>query len=181
MSEQVEWSKELEDSLFTDDVLEGMDAIAHIEDEERLKMDEPTFVGHFLPLLKSGDSKEWSRAIGSPYFMVDIVNHKGEVVITIPPVINRLTSTPNRDGGYSVAHIAEDAALRAAVSPHLGTRHMNTHLALKVGELAMQTDHRDDWKKVWAHYEEGVLTSDNKVKHAEVPQEAFEVTGMDDL
>lgn len=132
--------------------------------QNKQKIPEQVFVAHFLPYFSGQDLAqgrnvvaEWIGVAGSPMAEVDVVDQKGEVVYSVPPIYNtNILEIANRKAGQSVADIFQQYELRRAGVPAAANAYLNQNLADKSREMVIgQIDENSvagRWNTIMSRY-----------------------------
>lgn len=132
--------------------------------QNKHKIPEQVFVAHFLPYFSGQDLgqgrnvvAEWIGVAGSPMAEVDVVDQKGEVVYSVPPIYNtNILEIANRKAGQSVADIFQQYELRRAGVPAAANAYLNQNLADKSREMVIgQIDENSvagRWNSIMSRY-----------------------------
>lgn len=131
---------------------------------------ENIFVTHFLPLF-CGESQEnksvlldnWYAIAGTPYSPVNVVDIYGNVIVTVPPILNRevLPVKIERDNG-DLSDVFETAARKAEFSPKLGENHVVNELSkrfLSTIDTSPNDALKAQWAAVFSKYGKGAKTA----------------------
>lgn len=103
---------------------------------------------------------EVSKNAGSP---VDIVNTKGEVIITIPPIVGSTFVNIHKSGKESFSHIAHEAAALNQTIPGAGDN-LLPNAAAKVLQLKNFNNSNDFWLALFMHFKVDMNTYLNTIK-----------------
>lgn len=152
-----------------------IDEIAEAIHEDNPKIPEPVFRELFLPAFANPDKdtkiekdnflSHWIGLVGSPTTEVDLVNMKGDVVLTIPPIfdssaINENTTTASRIKSIFL-NLAEDTFPQRALSEFQESSTAELNAMIKED----RTPQINRWGKVFEHYgliKESVTPTTNK-------------------
>lgn len=149
------------------------------ENATRARMPERIFVGLWLAVFHKGQNEfypqvnldMWANYAGNEYREVDIINPKGEVLFSVPPLFDRsgIKSIAGKDRtrmpGGNILNIIRNAELRSRVSPQDGRNFLNAHLkqrALFMADLppSVKTN-LERWDAIFKRYGlPGVLESE---------------------
>ena len=138
-----------------------------LEGFERNKLLEPIFRQYFLPFFTNSVAPSpennayayWVGVAGSPTSEVDVVDEAGNVLFTVPALLNTnsLEILQNRHRGPSVKDMyLEYAQMSQGLAP-VATNVWNRGLYEKMQDIittdnpAMQSD-REKWKKIYQYY-----------------------------
>lgn len=126
---------------------------------------EALFVRDFLPLFSGKDTTNrdhllatWYMIAGSPYEVVNIINHLGDVVAQVPPVLNKNAITIPTTRGNNLASVFEEAKQRSAMSPRLGDGIINAELQKRLDSMELERDTQamsPAWRALLNHYDKG--------------------------
>lgn len=143
------------DRIFIDEITEAIK-------EDNPKIPEPVFRELFLPAFANPDKdtkiekdnflSHWIGLVGGPTTEVDLVNMKGDVILTVPPifdssVLNESTTTAARIKSVFL-NLAEDTFQQRALHEFQenSTKELN---ALLKSDREVQVNR---WAKVFEHY-----------------------------
>ena len=159
-----------------------------IEPEATRSVPENVFVTYFLPLF-SGKSKEnhdelmeqWYVIAGTPYMPVNVLNDFGNVIITIPPILDRntLKVEPTRDHAQDLSGLFDMAVQKGTLSPALGQNIITNGLHSRYNKLITgepDSSLSAQWKAVFDHYMPLIAPGAKDVKStkAAAPESDFE-------
>lgn len=126
---------------------------------------EHIFQGVYLPMFAGDenltypvDIDHWIGRVSHDGFRpVNVVDRKGTVLFTVPPVYDRaaLDVKLNERGTQSVAHLVQSAQQYAQLSPRVAAEYLHKHLTDKA--LVMQVPdsvrrHLQTWNEIFARY-----------------------------
>lgn len=137
-----------------DEILKALDSLSTARLPERI------FKGYFLPLFTCEEDNpaklaEWIAVAGSPFNIVDIFDEAGNVVLTIPPILDNRSVNPSKLDGLSFAHIMTTYGQYSRQSPVLGERYLRKTLGDQVeaiGEVKDGAWSEKLWAKVFDRY-----------------------------
>jgi len=132
--------------------------------EVRARLPERHFREIYLPMF-AGDAKlnypvdlnHWVNFAGNPYREVDIINERGEVLYTVPPVLDRHSVNP-MDGSEtrtSIAHAISTAQQYGRIHPSQGVNYLNAELterALIMKVPANVLKDLETWNAIFQRY-----------------------------
>jgi hypothetical protein len=143
---RLEWMTRNIDMTGTGRSTEEINAIRQSLDEQetatRARMPERIFVGLWLAVFHKGQNEfypqvnldMWANYAGNEYREVDIINAKGEVLFSVPPLFDRsgIKAIQGKDRtrmpGGNILNIIRNAELRSRVSPQDGRNYLSAHL-----------------------------------------------------
>ena len=143
---RLDWMTRNIDMTGTGRSTEEINAIRQSLDEQetatRARMPERIFVGLWLAVFHKGQNEfypqvnldMWANYAGNEYREVDIINAKGEVIFSVPPLFDRSGiktiqgKERTRMPGGNILNIIQNAELRARVSPQDGRNYLSAHL-----------------------------------------------------
>jgi hypothetical protein len=108
--------------------------------DSRKRIPENIFRRHFVAFFSGVKSaydaellEHWYKIAGTPYEEVDLVDERGNVVATVPPVLDRdsIPIVATRQPGMSVDFALDNEAQQATLSPRLATTRLATTLTEK--------------------------------------------------
>jgi hypothetical protein len=167
---------------------------------DRYQLDEYRFVNVFLPFF-AGDEKlpypvttnHWVNVAGGMfrggmYNEVDIVNDKGEVLFTVPPVADRSNHVPfqSERGQSSIANVVESAKNLANVHPAQSLNYLRTELAARYASMREQghaLEYVRRWNAIFARYGRPLIEVEgvNVTGSTQPKEEKVEFDGFDEL
>ena len=152
--------------------------------EPRKKIPEPVFRDLFLPFftgerqMTSADDvvPHWAGVVGSHTEPADVVGPQGEVLFTVPPMVDtsQLNTLADRRGPASFGGMFQSYEEQSRLHAKLGVRDLADGLAQKTSEIMPQNRSQYSWDGVLEYY--GL-----KKPSAAATQEAANVNGDDDL
>jgi len=131
---------------------------------ERKRLPEPVFRAHFLPHFTgqpnldsaSNPFTNWIAVAGSPTAMVDVINEGGEVLFTVPPMMDSTIINLNQVGGKRLNDLIVELKLHGESIPGAADRFYNTTFQKKLATIAPghvdDTDATKAWRKIFKHY-----------------------------
>jgi hypothetical protein len=149
---------------------------------DRKRMPERIFVGLWLPFFYEGQNRfypelsfgMWSAYAGNDYREVDVINHKGEVLFTVPPRFDRagirsLLKERTRMPGGNIINVIKNAEMKSRVSPRDGSMYLQTHLkqrAMIMGNIPPSVKTNiDRWNAIFTRYGLKAVTESEEVTH----------------
>lgn len=165
MNTQDQFQDERQDRLAEQiqQITNELQAVA-IQDTPLLR--ERIFVGIFLPYFAGDEERAYpqanaamwiDRVAGSPYKAVNVIDVQGQVLFTVPPLLDRSAVAPQAgsDRGPSIAHVVHSAQQYALMSPRQGAGYLQSELnkrALIMKVPANVLGHIEAWNKIFERY-----------------------------
>lgn len=137
-------------------------ALQSAEQDVRARLPERHFREIYLPMF-AGDEKllydinlgHWVNFAGNPYRGVDIIDEKGNVLFTVPPVFDRDTINPTTANRRTLFEVMETAQQYANIHPHQGLKYLDSELtgrALIMKVPANVAKDLDTWNMIFQRY-----------------------------
>lgn len=164
-------------------------ALEGISKKDVTRLPERNFVEVCLPFF-AGDTKPkypidmntWLNIAGGPYCSVDVIDNKGQVLFTIPPIFDRSAIDPTAKGRHSMAHIVATTNLYVKQHPKLGANYLDKELtgrALVMKVPAAVQKHLEIWNSIFTRYKRPpmleVQTSDKEIETTSTKLSASEL------
>lgn len=141
------------------------DNLGQVAAGDRPRLAVRIFEGIFLPYF-AGDEKRaypqadvgwWvGRVAGNPYQEVDVVDNAGEVLFTVPPMLDRTAVDAKLNGqGAGVAHIVASAQQYALLSPMAGSNYLQAELTKKALIMRVPANvvgHLQRWNAIFERF-----------------------------
>ncbi len=149
------------------DIFEKLNAAT---EKETKSMSEGAFKEIFLPMFLGEESKHgmkmanWINYAGGPFFSVKVVDDKGAVLFTVPPVYNRkaLDDLGGLDAGgrpmRPISHILTTYGQMARIGPNVGENYINAELTKRFDVMKKDVDFLATlkvWKDIFTRYGHG--------------------------
>lgn len=163
-----------------------------IQDEVKA-IPEPVFRELFLPYFtgekqmtaEQNAAQHWMGLVGSPTMPADVVNIKGEVLFTVPPLIDTSNlNTLNKDRRQGFASIFINFQEQAKLHANLGVQELSQGLARKTGEIMPEpgtpTSSQYSWNGCLNYYRAQGLINDG-VQVAQPNQAVSAAPGDEDM
>lgn len=143
------------------DLPKGFDAVLNSEVRGEIKLHDfstiffPMFLAYFngKQNVELGRWLTFTRTKG--YEWVDVIQG-GEVVLSVPPILQSLTLEPGKQLKQDPADIMQMATIKDRTIPGAGNTHIRTNLtnALDLGEdyIAGQAAYRERWLPIFEYY-----------------------------
>ncbi len=124
--------------------------------EERPTIDLDSFVRTFLPAIgqvhdKPLDMNPWLSIAKGPYNPVDVISN-GQVVFTVPPLLNRRDTRLNENSRQSMTTIASVAQQKSDAHPMMGQNYLRKGLESFVGRRKVNPTALTEWNRVLIKY-----------------------------
>lgn len=147
--------------LRTEALKRGFQAIEKIATRQ---VSEEIFLAYYLDLFtgKSSENRDnllsyWYVIAGTPYTPVNVINSRGEIVVTVPPILNRNTIPVKSDRPQEtdLSYVFDVAQQQASLSPTLAN---NTVANTLTGRFLKEIDSgsvvslKEQWAVLFAHY-----------------------------
>ena len=125
------------------------------------RISEMHFVQVFLPMFTGEDTRHvtranWESLAGGYYNRVEVVNNLGEVLYTVPPLLDRSALKPMyQDGHNSVSSMISHSENLAKLKPSLGQRFLEQELKHRAIVMQLPTNtlkHIVEWNKIYVRY-----------------------------
>ena len=159
---------------------------AEVETEHIHSIPEDIFVNMFLPLF-SGELttnttellKQWYTLAGTPYAAVNVIDAKGNVVATVPPIKNRdiLPISSKRDERHSLETTFEIAKQKASLSPNLAQNivinELNNRFLTKVN-VNTNNSITEQWTALLKHYGKNLMPDSKVISNTTIGESDFE-------
>lgn len=135
-----------------------------IEKTATRQVSEEIFLAYYLDLFtgKSTENRDnllsyWYAIAGTPYTPVDVINSRGEIVVTVPPILNRNTIPVKSDRPQEtdLSYVFDVAQQQASLSPTMAN---NTVANTLTGRFLKEIDSgsvaslKEQWEVLFAHY-----------------------------
>lgn len=148
------------------------------------KVSEEIFLAYYLDLFtgKSSENRDnllsyWYAIAGTPYTPVDVINSRGEIVVTVPPILNRNTIPVKSDRPQEtdLSYVFDVAQQQASLSPTLAN---NTVANALTGRFLKEIDSgsvvslKEQWAVLFAHY--APLKAEPEAQKKQVIESDFE-------
>lgn len=170
---------------------QGMDRIYSdlVVSQPKGKLPEEIFVKHFLPYFSGKTTEnserlmgEWIGIAGNATAEVDVFNSKGEVIFTVPSMMNsNALDISNRKVGDTVGEMISNYKLREAHVPGSGRNYLDHVSAEKVEKMVDRnaiptTESEQRWANILHRYGVGPANSVSNVGTTAAAND-----GVDDL
>lgn len=140
--------------------------------EPRSRLPEPLFREHFWPYFNHDREvqrdqnvfAQWVGVAGSPTSEVDVVNEKGDIVFTVPALLNTgiLNVLKSDHQQQSIKETFQETSRLAADLPDVATTFFQKMLQHKLGDISSNRPPQEkdvqNWKKIAEYY--GTATPD---------------------
>lgn len=141
------------------------DTLGQVAAGDRPRLAVRIFEGIFLPFFAGDEKRAYPQAnaamwVGrvsfSPYQEVDVVDTSGEVLFTVPPLLDRraVDSKVNNEGA-GVAHIVASAQQYALLSPRAGSNYLQSELTRKALIMKVPANvlgHLQRWNEIFERF-----------------------------
>ncbi len=170
-------------------ITDAFDQVLALERAENARLDEVRFRDIFLPMFAGDDPLPYKVTLahwynvargdfdrqehtdtmnmgGASYREVDIIDAAGNVLFTVPPIMDRLAvRTLKRERGVpSVSDVIFQAQAYNHISPMAGQNHLNTELSER-GDRMFAPHHHEyalRWAEIFARYGRQLLDPEGK-------------------
>ena len=147
-----------------------------VVDHENSKLPETVFKSNFLPYFAGVEEPpkdknpivDWIAIAGSPMSKVDIIDNKGEVLYTTPPVVSDGISDSILNSGLPVSDIMTEAELERNNIPLKGEKVLNEKLFSKTKTISNHTE----WEDIYKRY--GLVDEDDEIVILDEDDDLFE-------
>lgn len=162
MSEELETYEQAREKKFIEEISKISNDLHSIEIKDRVTLSERIFANVFLPFF-AGDEKllydvnlaTWSNYAGSPYKEVDVLDIYGNLLFTVPPMLDRTAVNPISNSNVSVSHVVATASQYARIHPSQGMQYMTSELNKRAQIMRIPAnviDNLKTWNKIFARY-----------------------------
>lgn len=138
---------------------------ALVANQPRARIPEPVFVHHFLPYFTGNGTgnpernpmAEWIGVAGSATAQVDVINEGGEVLFTVPPMMDSNIINLNQVGGRRLNDLIVDYQLHGEGLPGSAARFYATEIQKKLQQIAPghadETQATKQWRQIFTRYD----------------------------
>jgi len=148
---------------FAEEIKVIKDSLKEADTDSTARLEEYIFVNVFLPLF-AGDTELmypqaslaiWANIAGSVYKPVNIVNKNGEVLYTVPPIMNNTVINPISNSKTSLAHVVATAKQYSNIHPVQGRNYLMAELTqratiMNVPKNVLENLHQ--WNEIFTRY-----------------------------
>lgn len=169
------------------EIKEIMEELDEIAETDRQRMPEEIFVAGFLPLFAGEADKvpkglnltKWSNIAGGPFRQVDVIDRQGNVLFTVPALMDRSAFVSRTNDRINMGHIAATAVQYAHQSPALARNYIDEELAKRqvlksIPAVVMQN--LETWNTIFVRYNRPPLIAlepkDTKADEAKKEEQA---------
>ena len=152
-----------------------MNDFSLVGSDNKKKFPEALFKRHYVEFFSGVKSEHdatllqhWYSIAGSPFEEVDLTDSHGNVVATVPPLLNRdiIPVVTVRQQGADVDFVMETARQQATLSPRLAVTRMATSLNEKFikPDDATTDQAKLRWDTFMSRYGSNIVTSNSQAK-----------------
>lgn len=143
------------------DIRECFELFGKPENLPMARISEANFVQVFLPMFTGDDTRHvtranWESLAGGYYNRVEVVNQLGEVIYTVPPLLDRSALKPVfQDGHNSVSVLISHSENLSKLKPSLGQNFLEQelkHRAMRMQNPADSIKHIAEWNAIYNRY-----------------------------
>lgn len=123
----------------------------------KITIGERLFVSAYLPHFVNKDNRQeaierWLEVCKNPYYPVDVLNEKNEVLFTVPPIWVRQKTRADYDGKYSLGEVIIRTQKRAEIAPKQGDAFFSECMPFIITENSTGADYTQDWNDILIRY-----------------------------
>ena len=145
---------------------------ALVANEPHNKIPEPIFVAHFLPYFTGkkvedparNPMAEWIGVAGSATSKVDVIDDAGEVLFTVPPMMDSTIINLNQTGGKRLNDLVTDYQLHRESLPGAAANFYNREFNNKLKQIVPghvdETQASKQWRSIFDRYNVVPLVDD---------------------
>lgn len=134
------------------------------------KIPEDVFIHHFLPFF-SGEAVDrnecmsrWLSVAGTPLSSVDVFDHKGDVLFTVPPIYDTSVINVANNTGSSLLDIASSYNLKKNNIPAIAEKYAVDEMSKKTVSLIQESEqlsnNQKTWNNIFKRYGKGGFTNE---------------------